>query len=192
MYTRSPEQFSRRQEALNSALAFCGYRLEDNSSIVPTKRTDALEQIRERLIQALKARDAHPDVIKACEVELRDENCFHAVLEAAKSITTMIQEKSHLITDGSDLAEKAFGGSIPLLAINPLVTESHWSEQTGFLSLLKGMYSTFRNPTAHEPKNEWPMSELDALDIFSLIAYLHRRLDNALRNSDNKTRPRSR
>ena len=37
----------------------------------------------------------------------------------------------------------------------------------------------FRNPTAHAPKVDWPISEQDALDILGIISYCHRRLDNA-------------
>ena len=37
----------------------------------------------------------------------------------------------------------------------------------------------FRNPTAHEPKIDWNVTELDALEILGIISYCHRRLDNA-------------
>ena len=46
---------------------------------------------------------------------------------------------------------------------------------------LKGLCSMFRNPTAHEPKVDWNISEQDALDILGIISYCHRRLDNAQR-----------
>ena len=36
----------------------------------------------------------------------------------------------------------------------------------------------FRNPTAHEPKVDWEISEQDALEILGIISYCHRRLDN--------------
>lgn len=44
----------------------------------------------------------------------------------------------------------------------------------------------FRNPTAHEVKIKWDLSEDDALDIMSLVSYCHRRLDKAHKHdSDN-------
>jgi uncharacterized protein (TIGR02391 family) len=46
---------------------------------------------------------------------------------------------------------------------------------------LKGLFGTFRNPTAHSLKATWPLSEQDALDLFSLCSYVHRRLDRARR-----------
>lgn len=36
----------------------------------------------------------------------------------------------------------------------------------------------FRNPTAHEPKVDWEISEQNALEILGIISYCHRRLDN--------------
>ena len=70
-----------------------------------------------------------------------------------------------------------------MLRINALANESHRSEQHGFATLLVGMFGTFRNPTAHAPRISWPMSEEDALDLFTLASYTHRRLDGAGRHS---------
>ncbi len=83
--------------------------------------------------------------------------------------------------DGGDLVDKAFGIAKPLLALNTLQTESEQSEQKGFANLVKGMFGTFRNVTAHAPKITWVVSEQDALDILSLLSYIHRRLDGAVR-----------
>jgi len=44
---------------------------------------------------------------------------------------------------------------------------------------MKGMFSTFRNPTAHAPKVQWATSRKDALDMMTLASMLHRRLDEA-------------
>lgn len=41
------------------------------------------------------------------------------------------------------------------------------------------MFGTFRNVTGHAPKITWPISEQDALDLLTLVSYLHRRLDDA-------------
>ena len=37
----------------------------------------------------------------------------------------------------------------------------------------------FRNPTSHEARIHWPMTQQDAADIMSMVSLLHRRLDNA-------------
>lgn len=45
--------------------------------------------------------------------------------------------------------------------------------------LMKGLFSTFRNPTAHAPKVLWATSRQQALDMLTLASMLHRRLDEA-------------
>jgi uncharacterized protein (TIGR02391 family) len=64
--------------------------------------------------------------------------------------------------------------------LNSLQTESEQSEQRGFMNLLKGLFGTFRNTTAHAPKITWKIEEQDALDILSLVSLVHRRLDTAV------------
>jgi uncharacterized protein (TIGR02391 family) len=79
---------------------------------------------------------------------------------------------------------KALHGKItagpPRIAFNGLRTHSHRSKQTGLVNLFKGVYETFRNPTAHSPRSSWPMTEQDALDLLTLLSMLHRRLDQAV------------
>jgi len=45
---------------------------------------------------------------------------------------------------------------------------------------MKGCFSAFRNPTAHEPRIVWHVSEADTLDLLSTLSLIHRRLDNAV------------
>lgn len=80
--------------------------------------------------------------------------------------------------DGINLIEEVFSKN-PILIINNYQTSSEKNEHNGFCNLLKGLCSMFRNPTAHEPKVDWNISEQDALDILGIISYCHRRLDNA-------------
>jgi len=71
----------------------------------------------------------------------------------------------------------AFSVKTPILAINTLKTETEVSEQKGFSNILVGLFGAVRNPTAHAPKVTWTMSEIDALDVLSLISFVHRKLD---------------
>jgi len=48
------------------------------------------------------------------------------------------------------------------------------------MNLLRGLFGTFRNTTAHAPKITWKIEEQDALDILSLVSLVHRRLDSAI------------
>lgn len=191
-YWSSPKSFARRQEEINRVLGFCGYRVEDDGHIVAINPIQTLTEAQQRarnLYSLLETRNTHSDILKVCKPELMADNYYHAVLEAAKGIASKIRNLSGFTEDGSRLASKAFGGETPSLAINALNSESQWSEQSGFLNLLQGVFLAFRNPIAHELKNEWPLNEQDAIDIMSLISYLHRRLDNAVENSEHKSRP---
>ena len=48
------------------------------------------------------------------------------------------------------------------------------------MNLLKGLFGTFRNTTAHHTKITWKIEEHDALDILSMVSLVHRRLDSAV------------
>jgi len=65
--------------------------------------------------------------------------------------------------------------------LNALKTETEISEQKGIMNLLVGLFGAVRNPIAHAPKVIWPMSEQDALGIFALISFVHRKLDGAVK-----------
>ncbi len=62
-----------------------------------------------RLQSALEWRGVHPDVLTYCRAELLQENYFHAVLEAMKSIAAKIRAMTDLPSDGAALAQEAFG-----------------------------------------------------------------------------------
>ncbi len=48
------------------------------------------------------------------------------------------------------------------------------------MNLVKGLFGTFRNTTAHAPKIKWSIGEQDALDILSMVLLVHRRLDKVV------------
>lgn len=123
----------------------------------------------------------HTQVLDYCRAELIEENYFHAVLEATKGVAERIRQLTDLHSDGADLVTEAFAIKSPILALNPLVTETEKSEQKGFTNLLIGIFGAIRNPLAHAPKAVWPMTDQDALDILTLISFVHRRLDGVTR-----------
>jgi uncharacterized protein (TIGR02391 family) len=184
-YTESPDIFQLRREKLNTVLVLSGFFIGDSGKVSHTAKANNLDEALERanrMKEQLRRRSAHAEVIRFCEAEIIAKNNFHAVLEAMKSITSRIRSMSNLYSDGADLVQGAFGlgktGS-PLLAINSLDTETLRGEQRGFINMLIGLYGMIRNPTAHEPKIEWPMEEIDALDILTIISFVHRKLDKA-------------
>jgi len=92
-------------------------------------------------------------------------------------------------TDGNDLVNGVFGGKPfavpPNLQLNDLATESKKNIQEGQGHLSRGLVTGFRNPIAHGPiDSSVPavFSELDCLNVLSLVSYLATRLDGATVN----------
>lgn len=186
-YTSNPAVFAARRDQLNVVLAFSGMRIGDDGKMRHSDRASGLDEALQRasrLRASLTVRAVHVDVLKFCKAEFLQENYFHAVFEAMKSIAAKIRHISGLVNDGSELVTQAFAlgkDCKPILAINSLTTETDKGEQRGFVNLLVGLFGTVRNPAAHNPKIEWPMTELDALDILTTASLIHRKLDNAYR-----------
>ena len=186
-YTSRPEVFKKRRHSLNQVLAFAAMHLGDDGKLRRTDQATTISEAKakaDRLHSVLVERRVHADVLRYCRAELLQENYFHAVFEAMKSIAAKIRDISGLTSDGADLVRDAFAvGSDcnPLLAINPLATETDKGEQRGFVNLLTGLFGVIRNPLAHNAKIEWEMSEPDALDVLTMASLIHRKLDKAYR-----------
>lgn len=183
-FVKNPDWYAEIRNSVNQLLAFSGLHLwEDGklNTVTQAKTITEAEKRAGRLRANLTQRRVHQDVLEFCKAELVDKNYFHAVFEATKSVAEKIRQRTGQQTDGVELVDKAFGGKTPLLAINTLQTDTEQSEQRGFTNLLKGMFGTFRNVTAHAPKVTWTVSEQDALDLLTLVSYLHRRIDASVR-----------
>ena len=185
-YTAAPQKFAKRKDALNTVLAFSGYQVGEDGKIRRSSKAASLDEALNRagrLHAALVTRGVHADVLRYCRAELLQENYFHAVLEAVKSIAAKLRNMSGLQSDGAELVQGAFGlpkdGGSPVLAVNDLKSDADRGEQRGFANLLIGLFGAVRNPLAHNPKVEWPMGEEDALDILTLASLIHRKLDGA-------------
>ncbi|NTS89716.1 TIGR02391 family protein [Pseudomonas aeruginosa] len=179
-YARDRAAFVWRRDELNVVLAFSGFYVRDDGKVGHADRATTLDVARARtgrLKAALENRSVHEEVLKYCRSELLDENYFHAVFEAIKGVAERIRNLTGLSSDGADLVTKAFLGPEPLLVLGSMGTESEKSEQKGFANLLIGLFGAVRNPLAHATKTNWPMSEQDALDIFSMVSLMHRKLD---------------
>ena len=186
-YVQKTDVFETRRVELNHVLIFTGIELGKDGQLRRREAVKTLAEAEERaghLRAELLKRNVHPDVLRFCRAELLQDNYFHAVLEATKSVADKIRARTGLTGDGSELADEALAlGKVgmPFLAFNSLRTESEQMEQKGLLNLMKGLFGTFRNPTAHAPKISWNMTEQDALDLLTMASFLHRRLDSAAR-----------
>ena len=66
------------------------------------------------------------------------------------------------------------------IKLNSQRTQSERDEQQGVMYLCMGLMNAVRNPQAHEPELNWPMSREDALDVLALVSFLFRKLERAV------------
>lgn len=182
-YARDPARFEPLRTNVNRALVFSGLAVDAAGTLHSVAKAQTLPEAARRaqeLRADLTTRGVHPDILRFCRAELVADNYFHAVLEATKSISDKLRSKTGLTSDAAVLAKEALTGDPPILAINPLSTESEKSEQRGFANLVMGTFGMFRNTTAHEARILWEMDKADAEDLLSLASLIHRRLDSAV------------
>jgi uncharacterized protein (TIGR02391 family) len=186
-YVEDRDKFQLRKSKLNLVLTFNGLILKDDGKLYKTSSVTTIDEAHEkasRLRKGLMERKVHADVLKFCRAELLQDNYFHAVFEATKSVADKIRELSGFTSDGSDLVDEAFGlgkKAYPVLAFNSLQTETEQGEHKGLMNLIKGIFGVFRNTTAHVPKIKWDINEADCLDILTLASMIHRRLDKVVK-----------
>ena len=179
----STEEFEDHRAAVNERLLFSGFRVREDGKVARAQAATTVAEAQERadaLRSELTRRNVHADVLHFCRAELVQHNYFHAVLEACKSVAQKLRDLTDHDGDGAGLVDATCSlSSGPVVAFNDLSSEWERSEQTGLATLLKGLFGTFRNPTAHAPKVLWATSRQEALDMMSLASMLHRRLDDA-------------
>ena len=183
-YDDNPGLLAERRERINVALAFASLELREDNKMQRVKPAATLSEAQRRARQLqsiLKDRGAHPRLQAACVDEIADENYFHAVLEAAKSLAEEIRQRTGSRLDGVPLVRETLQitnkDPVPLLALNKLETQTERSRQQGLEAGVHAIFSAARNPTAHEPKVLSAMTEQDAVDLLTQMSYLHRRLD---------------
>jgi len=182
-YLKKSELYHARLNDLNKQLSFIGIELTDTGKFRVVEKTSTLTEAEERASHfkhKLEVRKVHPEIFKFCKPELLAENYFHAVFEAVKSIAERLRVMTNVHADGHDLINVVFPIKAPLLKINPLLDINDQSEHNGFANIIRGLFSTIRNPTAHRPKFTFCIDEDYALDIITMVSFVHKKLDNAI------------
>jgi uncharacterized protein (TIGR02391 family) len=182
LYARSPERYEPLRANLNRALLFAGLAINASGELEEVEQAHTLTEAQRRAAELrtdLEIRKVHRDVLRFCREKLLADNYFHAVLEATKSVADKLRARSGLTENGTALVDRALGGDSPIVAINPLSTESERSEQRGFANLVKGAFGMFRNTTAHAPKINWALYRENAEEVLTLLSMMHKRLYTA-------------
>lgn len=176
------EVFEDFRTSANYQLSFYGLAIDETGKPKHVAAASTISEATQRaneLRSELTHRSVHADVLTFCKAELLQDNYFHCVLEATKSVAQKIRDKTGIEGDGASIVDQAFSVRLPLLALNTLRSDSEQFEQKGFANLLKGVFGTFRNVLAHAPKISWAVNRTDAMDALTILSYIHRRLDEA-------------
>ena len=185
----SPDGRDSMRTKINEVLALKGIQLNEKNEYVRVQVAETVSEAKRRASQLSKKLydlHVHPSVMKCCKEELLQENYFHAVFEAAKSLTDRIAEETSLSLDGTQLIERAFSMDKPGVVMNKLQTSSERNQHRGLKEMLLGINYSVRNVTAHELKIKWAIDEDEAVNMLSIISALHKELDNCyfIRQSD--------
>jgi uncharacterized protein (TIGR02391 family) len=175
-----PEAREDMRIKINEVLILKGIQINEKNEYNRVQAAETLSEAKRRASQLnrrLYDLHIHYLVMKCCKEELLEENYFHAVHEAAKSLTDRISEETGLDLDGTRLIERVFSLENPAVVMNTLQTESEKNQHRGLKEMLLGVNYAIRNVTAHELKIKWIINEDEAINMLTIISVLHRQLD---------------
>lgn len=176
--------FENERSMLNSKLLYEGLEIDKYGEIVYVTKARTISEAKERskkLKEKIHGIAIHPEIVSYCEEEALRDNYFHAILEITKSIAETLRKKSGYNSDGSELVDDCFGlgkDKTPMLAFNTLQSPSEESEHKGFANFLKGFFSMYRNPKAHNPKILEDTQLSDMTEVLVIASIIFRKLDN--------------
>ncbi|MDX3077898.1 TIGR02391 family protein [Streptomyces sp. MI02-7b] len=183
-YAQRPAVFSRRQDDLNEVLVHLGLRVTEAGQVARGPVAATLSEAARHassLRAELRRRETHPEVLRYCTEEILAKNAFHAGLEAVKSVADRLRTMTGEQLDGARLVDAVLmpGSGIARVAVNTGSTPTELDEQKGLANLVKGLFSMFRNPAAHDPRLHRPVTDAELLELLTTLSMVHRRLDHA-------------
>jgi uncharacterized protein (TIGR02391 family) len=113
----------------------------------------------------------------------------HAAREGVLIYIEHLQQLTGSADDGRALVNRIFNYNPPVLPkvqITALTTDSETNIQEGHAHFSRGLVTGFRNPIQHHPIDTTVpgmFTELDCLNILSLVSYLFGKLDDATVNA---------
>lgn len=134
-------------------------------------------------------RHLHENLRDRVKTYYRNKQFGDAASQGVQIYCELIRKITCDTKDGVQLVNGVFGSvpfaTLPKVQLNDLGTESKKNIQEGQGHLSRGVVTGFRNPISHGPiDTNVPavFSELDCLNILSLVSYLVTRLDGATVN----------
>lgn len=125
-------------------------------------------------------RHLHPKVKERIKTYYANEQYAFAADQGVKIYAEIVRERSGSSEDGSNLAN-VFNVDKSQIQVADLTTDTGRNIQMGQMHLTRGLMQGFRNPINHAPIDSVcpsTFSELDCLNILSLVSYLSTRIDS--------------
>lgn len=148
------------------------YKMETIIEIISEQISDAEENLDGLIISAYRGLNLHPEISRAASTLYLDGHYSNAVEESVKALNLLVRLRSRLEQDGTQLMERAFSPSNPVLQFNELENQSDKDEQKGFMQMFSGAVSGLRNPRAHGFIHDDPERALEFIAFVSLLAKL--------------------
>lgn len=175
--------FENDRTLMNSKLLYEGIEIDrygEFKSVVKARTISEAKERSNKIKEKIHGIAIHPEIISYCEEEALRENYFHAILEITKAIAENLRIKSGYNSDGSELVDDCLAlgkDKRPMLAFNMLKSPSDESEHKGFANFLKGFFSMYRNPKAHNPKILEDTQLSDMTEVLVIASIIYRKLD---------------
>jgi uncharacterized protein (TIGR02391 family) len=128
------------------------------------------------VLRAYERLDLHPEIARAASKLYEDGYYSTAVEHAVKALNGLVRLRSGLEMDGTQLMERAFSPSNPIIKFNELSDQSDKDEQKGFMMMFSGAVAGLRNPRAHGFIHDDPERALEFIAFVSLLASCWTRL----------------
>lgn len=130
-------------------------------------------------------RHLHSKIRERVKLYYSNSQFAEAADQGTKVYAQILRDASGESIDGTDLAKLFSTGNKqspkdPAIKVSDIETESGWNIQQGQEHMTRGVMAGFRNPMSHRPIDDLvpgTFSQLDCLNILSLISYLTTRVD---------------
>lgn len=192
-YINKSEMHKKVLDNLNKTLIFCGLELKDNHVVVSKKPIPKTLKVEPRIaepFELFKKLKLHPKIREVSESLFVNGHYSQVILEAYKALNNAVKEKSEMKNeDGQSLMAHVFDESRPILALNPLKSQSDRDEQIGFKFLFMGAMTGIRNPKAHENVNQ--IDPYKTLYYLALANLLMLRVDESILTSKSRDHGKS-
>ena len=127
----------------------------------------------------------HPRIIQSSQQLFFDghysessRRAFVEINDRVKKLFSILNPSAKDIPDGTDAMQKVFSANSPMVAFSDISTLSGHNKQLGFMNMLSGSISAFRNPSSHSNAEE--LSEEDAYRRLTFASLLMHAIDEAV------------